>query len=817
MSLIQDKLGSEFLRPGGGMEASFSPGMLMFSHLPPVTSFTRLTGQSVMAELQPHELVLKKERHSPDCDVSGGGGGLLSGLGIMPVTGDYMPTMGIKQEKVSELDYRQPMYPSDDGRGGTEMLEMTLSNHQNLLAHDLSMGNLSGRLGKDSSGRKGRRSNGDGQEGKTRRKRGESKHMLLDPDGGTVSPSSKPHICEHCSAAFRSSYHLRRHVLIHTGERPFRCNQCNMSFIQKYLLQRHEKIHSGEKPFSCDQCNMRFIQKYHMERHKRTHSGEKPYKCDTCQQYFSRTDRLLKHKRACGEGIKKDLDGVEMELGSEAHGGHGSYTITQGKVTTPGRKRGKSKNGGEGGKRKRTSGPSHGQGTEEYGLHDFNTVDNHGLSLSSTSASHPGSSIHRETVPAPKMAFKKGHRKASEKNVQSKPDSMELTGGASMDDMDLLQSHKAGQGISNNIGNYDDAMQFLKKRRYLHSPSNGGVVGGASGYDVGVNHLQPQPVVVQGIVSGIMDGDTTLGLLDSSPLVDIKPDKSVIPDEVLQSLLEHYGHKPDVTFDLSDPHPVELEHGTAEGVDPLGVASSPGGGDKTSLMHEYSRFLLQALERTSHSGGFVLGPTSSSSPSSSSSSAVASYSTYTNSPLEFSFGLPVSSSSSSSSPTLNSSVPKTHFGLLGSSSPSQGFHLSSLEPSAHSQHSQQPQPQQQQQLTPSQELTEHLEKQHTNSPPAPPHTPNSSAYQLPHPTTDLSNQKDGQGPKNGTTGFLMVPAKGSYQIENFAQAFGRQFKGGHRPLVYGTDSGTDVEQFSGYSSLLASVSDTKSPQSQSYN
>lgn len=141
MSLIQDKLGSEFLRPGGGMEASFSTGMLMFSHLPPVTSFTRLTGQSVMAELQPHELVLKKERHSPECDF--GGGGLVCGAEMMPGTGDYMPAMGIKQEKVTELDYRQPMYPSDGGPGGTEMLEMTLSNHHSMLVHDLSMGNVS--------------------------------------------------------------------------------------------------------------------------------------------------------------------------------------------------------------------------------------------------------------------------------------------------------------------------------------------------------------------------------------------------------------------------------------------------------------------------------------------------------------------------------------------------------------------------------------------------------------------------------------------------------------------------------------------------
>lgn len=41
---------------------------------------------------------------------------------------------------------------------------------------------------------------------------------MLDGDAGPLSPNSKPHICEHCNAAFRSSYHLRRHVLIHTGE-----------------------------------------------------------------------------------------------------------------------------------------------------------------------------------------------------------------------------------------------------------------------------------------------------------------------------------------------------------------------------------------------------------------------------------------------------------------------------------------------------------------------------------------------------------------------------------------------------------------------
>lgn len=126
MSIIQDKLGNEFLR-NGGMDPNFPPSMIMFSHLPPVTSFTRLTSQTSMADL-PQEMILKKERDSPD---HGGG---------------FLHSMGIKQEKLSELDYRLPMYATGTGTAGgksTDMLDMSLGNHQNMLLHDLSLSNVS--------------------------------------------------------------------------------------------------------------------------------------------------------------------------------------------------------------------------------------------------------------------------------------------------------------------------------------------------------------------------------------------------------------------------------------------------------------------------------------------------------------------------------------------------------------------------------------------------------------------------------------------------------------------------------------------------
>ncbi|XP_051914145.1 zinc finger protein 740b isoform X1 [Hippocampus zosterae] len=100
----------------------------------------------------------------------------------------------------------------------------------------------------------------------------------LDMDDDSSLKVQKNFICDHCYGAFRSSYHLKRHILTHTGE----------------------------KPYACDSCDMRFIQRYHLDRHKRVHSGEKPYQCDRCNQTFSRTDRLLRHRRLCTAGINKD-------------------------------------------------------------------------------------------------------------------------------------------------------------------------------------------------------------------------------------------------------------------------------------------------------------------------------------------------------------------------------------------------------------------------------------------------------------------------------------------------------------------------------
>lgn len=55
------------------------------------------------------------------------------------------------------------------------------------------------------------------------------------------------HICEICGKAFSKKDHVRRHKLVHTGERPYICEICGTTFSHKSHLNRHRLIHTGKK------------------------------------------------------------------------------------------------------------------------------------------------------------------------------------------------------------------------------------------------------------------------------------------------------------------------------------------------------------------------------------------------------------------------------------------------------------------------------------------------------------------------------------------------------------------------------------------
>ncbi|XP_044288506.1 zinc finger protein 281 [Varanus komodoensis] len=723
-----------------------------------------------------------------------------------------------------------------EGAGQSVIQDLSLFHHLHHHPHrgDLLLGIRSGgEVGpvgseepkNDTQARKVKRPKSESQGIKAKRKPSTSSKSLAtgDGDAAMLSPSQKPHVCEHCSAAFRSSYHLRRHVLIHTGERPFQCSQCNMGFIQKYLLQRHEKIHSREKPFGCDQCSMKFIQKYHMERHKRTHSGEKPYKCETCQQYFSRTDRLLKHRRTCGEAIGKASAG--MDPGPSNHSMGNLSMLSQGN-TGSSRRKSKAKCIST---ENKDSKPSH--KVSESQIVSNMTLPNYAVEIPIVSSSGGliGTGIEELQKKVPKLVFKKGSRKVPDKSflnfVSPLPDllgqkqlsgkpsgSLGIVANTSVDAIGLLQA--AGSKPGQLSSNYDDAMQFSKKRRYLQTASSN------SAFSINVGHMASQPSVIQSAGVSVMDSETPLSLIDSSSLnADIKSchDKSSIPDEVLQSILEQYSHKSEgqkedpfsITEQRVDLH-ASGEHTDMVQEENLSPSSQTAPSDKASVLQEYSKYLQHAFERTTNSTGFAFGPSFqfvSLSSSLHNHTLFQDKQIYTTSPLECGFGQSVTSA-----------LTKPPFGMLLGSQP--GFYLSALE-ATH------------QQLTPSQELDDLIDSQKnldtSSGYQSTPQKLNSqkeqknleSSASFPIPSQELANQIDPQKD---------LEHRATYQIETFAQAFGSQFKTGSRvPMTFIANSNgevdhrvrTSVSDFSGYTNIMSDVSEpcstrVKTPTSQSY-
>lgn len=531
-------------------------------------------------------------------------------------------------------------------------------------------------------------------------------------------------------------------------------------------------------------------------------------------QYFSRTDRLLKHKRTCGESINKGA----LDPGSSNPNMDNlsvNFDLSQGSSHFSGRKKGKSKNG--------SSHKDLKSGSKLNEAHLHAGIDIHAYAVDGSIVSSvngpSGTSLADLNAKVPKLVFKKGGRKQAEKNdlsLDSQSANMsihklsdkangplDMVSNTNVDTMNLL--HTSGNKGSTS-SNYDDAMQFLKKRRYLQS------TGSNNAYAVNVGHMVTQQSVIQSAVSSVMEGDSPLTLIDSHALnVEIKNshDKSVIPDEVLQSILDHYTHKsvghPDVTFNIGDHHvgmQTANENDLVQEQNVCSVSHSTPH-DKASMFQEYSKYLQQALERTSHTTSFPLGPSlqfvslASSLPS---PSLFPDKHIYTTSPLDCGFSQSVTS-------VLPSTLPKSNFGMVVA--PQTGFSLS-LETT-------------QQQLTPSQELADQIDSQKSLD--------TSSSYQIS--SQELNGQKDRQKSLETTSGFHLQPQdmasslqqqkdirpQVTCQIENFAQAFGSQFKSGNRvPISFNTstDGGVDhrlrtsTPEFSGYTTLLSDVNEAGS-------
>lgn len=101
-----------------------------------------------------------------------------------------------------------------------------------------------------------------------------------------------------CTKTFKDYGAMRKHLHTH-GPRIHKCEDCDKAFVESSKLKRHQLVHTGEKPYQCtfEGCGKRFSLDFNLRTHVRIHTGDKPYVCpyDNCTKKFAQSTNLKSH------------------------------------------------------------------------------------------------------------------------------------------------------------------------------------------------------------------------------------------------------------------------------------------------------------------------------------------------------------------------------------------------------------------------------------------------------------------------------------------------------------------------------------------